>query len=1273
MKQNQLAHLLLDQSKDLIWIINTDFELVYANKSYLCLEEEKTGVAMKLNETVLIEIHDEEHIAKWKRYYSRAFHGECFEIEEHHFHSESKKIQYDQITFEPLTDADGTIAAVACRSKNITRIVKERSEGNQLMDASVYIFCTVNEMGNFVFVSAAAFSHWGYLPEELIGKAYQDFIVAEDLAKTIEIATAIRGGKEINSFANRYKKKDGTIAYNLWSARWDTNSKVFYAVARDGEAKIEQEEKMQRSELRFKVLVQEGFDLIAIFDAEANYIYVSPTSKSVLGITAIEFIGRNLFEFIHPDDVERTASYFEDAVDDGRIKVEPFRFKNDKNEWRWIETVFRNMLNNEAINGIVANFRDITDKIEEKQILKLLASVITNTKDAILITEAEPHDELGHRIIYVNEAFTKMTGYTADEVIGKTPKILQGPNSNKGELAELGRSLRIWKPCELTVINYKKNGEEFWINFTLTPVADEKGWYTHWISIERDVTEQKVKDLEKELLAQISENFNTENDFISAATALCRSVSKFGNFDWVELCTSNLEKSKMQLFSHYVADPADEKFYKNITAADVLKTEQGLAGKLWSERTQLLWTDIEDNKDFTRREAAKEIGLRGVTAIRLIFNNEVLGVLNIGTKFDANYLKKYSQIFKRLEVFIGSELNRKRLEYELSHLFDSIPDILCLLDFHGKFLKINKAGSVLMGYKQEDILSHRLEEFIHPLDKDIFTDEIMSLGAEATRFEFENRCITQSGEFVWLSWYCNVVKTERIVYAAAKNITEEKRMRELNRQTRSLAKIGSWEIDLVNQSVYWSEEVHQIHETDSKSFVLNFETAFNFYRKDFQQIVHNEIGKCISTGEPFDFEAVLVSAKKNERWIRVIGNAEFANGICQRISGSFQDIHGLKEAEVRLQSLADNLPGVVYQYLLYPDGTESLRYLTKGSEQLWGFTAEEVIQNIQLIWNSIAAGGELEKVKSSIDHSIASETQWTARWKYVMPSGETRTHLGYGSPNFLTDGTILFNSLILDVTHEAVNEDLIKQYTLELERSNEELEQFAFVASHDLQEPLRMISSFMDQLLRKYGDQLDEKAHQYINFATDGAKRMKQIILDLLDFSRAGKPTDGKEEVDFNAIVSEFKKLRRKLISEKKAVVISNDLPALYTYKSAISQIFHCILDNALKYSRQGTPPIVQINGLEKNTEWEFSIHDNGIGIDPQFYDKIFMIFQRLHNKGDYSGTGIGLTIAKRHVEFLGGRIWLTSKPGEGTTFYFTISKFNNINVIKRSRLQPQG
>jgi PAS domain S-box-containing protein len=170
-------------------------------------------------------------------------------------------------------------------------------------------------------------------------------------------------------------------------------------------------------------------------------------------------------------------------------------------------------------NGISMFIRDITQKKQEEHHLRLLESVITNTTDAVLITDAEPMDEPGPRIIYVNDAFTKMTGYTADEIIGKTPRILQGPKSDKEELKRLSDAIRNFEPCEVTIVNYKKNGEEFWVDFSVSPVADDKGTYTHFIAIERDVTEHKEIELQKNLLAEAVTNAYIERNTILESIA----------------------------------------------------------------------------------------------------------------------------------------------------------------------------------------------------------------------------------------------------------------------------------------------------------------------------------------------------------------------------------------------------------------------------------------------------------------------------------------------------------------------------------------------------------------------------------------------------------------------------------------------------------------------------------------------------------------------------------------------------------------------------------
>jgi len=251
-----------------------------------------------------------------------------------------------------------------------------------------------------------------------------------------------------------------------------------------------------------------------------------------------------------------------------------------------------------------------------------------------------------------------------------------------------------------------------------------------------------------------------------------------------------------------------------------------------------------------------------------------------------------------------------------------------------------------------------------------------------------------------------------------------------------------------------------------------------------------------------------------------------------------------------------------------------------------------------------------------------------------------------------------------DITHRHEYEESLKKLNLELEKnirelalSNQDLEQFAYVTSHDLQEPLRMVSSFMTLLEKKYGEQLDEKALQYIHFATDGAKRMRQIILDLLEFSKVGKYEEQPTLVPLNDVVSETLALYRRLISESKAVVKVGKLPTVTYYRTPLAQIFQNLLANALRYSKVGVSPHIEISTVEHNHEHEIMVSDNGIGISPEFYGKIFVMFHRLNPDFEDTGTGIGLSVVKKILDRMGGRIWVDSEEGVGSTFHFTIPK----------------
>jgi signal transduction histidine kinase len=258
-------------------------------------------------------------------------------------------------------------------------------------------------------------------------------------------------------------------------------------------------------------------------------------------------------------------------------------------------------------------------------------------------------------------------------------------------------------------------------------------------------------------------------------------------------------------------------------------------------------------------------------------------------------------------------------------------------------------------------------------------------------------------------------------------------------------------------------------------------------------------------------------------------------------------------------------------------------------------------------------------------------------------------------------GALHDNSEIVNYQKEliALNEKL-EQRAKELANSNAELERFAYVASHDLQEPLRMISGFLELLVKRYSAKLDGTALNYINFAVDGAVRMKRLISDLLDYSQLGKRGFTTEVLDVLGILEQVERLYRVDIQSLKVKIIKGSLPQLVANRDQMLQLFQNLVGNAIKYRRPGIDPQIHISAELIGQNYQFSVSDNGIGIDMKFANKIFIIFQRLHSKEQY--TGIGLAICNKIVKQHHGELWIDAGLGKGSTFYFTIPK--NLELI---------
>jgi PAS domain S-box-containing protein len=324
---------------------------------------------------------------------------------------------------------------------------------------------------------------------------------------------------------------------------------------------------------------------------------------------------------------------------------------------------------------------------------------------------------------------------------------------------------------------------------------------------------------------------------------------------------------------------------------------------------------------------------------------------------------------------------------------------------------------------------------------------------------------------------------------------------------------------------------------------------------------------------------------------------------------------------------------------------------SEGCVRLYGFSTEEAIGRVSHDLFQTEFPKPLEEINAILHQS----GRWEGELKHTRADG---TQLIVSSQWVLQNSS--FGQKVLeictDITRLKDTEESLRRTTEELKRSNEDLESFAYISSHDLQEPLRGINGFLTLLQQRYADQLDSKAQGYIGYAVDGATRMSHLINDLLQYSRVGRGERQFQLIDSAEVLAGALANLHSTVEEANAEITYDSLPVVMGDPNLLIQLFQNVIGNAVKFRSPDGPCKIHIGCKRNGPYWEFSVTDNGIGIESEYFDRIFVIFRRLHTRQKYEGTGIGLALCKRIVERHGGRIWVESKPGEGSTFLFELS-----------------
>ncbi len=430
-----------------------------------------------------------------------------------------------------------------------------------------------------------------------------------------------------------------------------------------------------------------------------------------------------------------------------------------------------------------------------------------------------------------------------------------------------------------------------------------------------------------------------------------------------------------------------------------------------------------------------------------------------------------------------------------------------------------------------------------------------------------------------------------------------------------------------------------------------------FIIREDQDIYYHHNKRLFETREYQECELRMLKGDGTQFWAQVKSLVTKGNegGLASRTA--IIDITRLKQAEESLKdsaeqfrNLADSIPNLAF----WANGDG---YITWYNRRWYEYTGTTPEQMAGWGWQSVHDPEVLPKVMERWKASIATGEPFDMEFPLHGADGVFRPFLTRVLPLKDSAGLVLrWFGTNTDISVMKQAEERLMSVLADLERSNKELEQFAYVASHDLQEPLRMISSYTQILAQRYEGQLDEKAHKYIDYAVDGAVRMQGLINDLLAYSRVNTQGKSLETVDSHSVLGTTLRNLAVDIEENRAIVINDDLPIVRADATQLSQVFQNLISNSIKF-RGADLPRINISARDVGHEWIFSVQDNGIGIEAKYVDKVFVIFQRLHTRKEYPGTGIGLAICKRIVERHGGRIWYESEPGKGVTFYFTLQK----------------
>ena len=986
------------------------------------------------------------------------------------------------------------------------------------------------------------------------------------------------------------------------------------------------------NEERYRSLVEQASDAIFINSTSGNLIDANQSACVMLGYTKEEFTRLRIIDLIPGEDSELSLAKF-NSMRHGEIVTSEGNLLHHNKSLIPVDISAKMLLDGRVIS-IVRNLseRRKTEKIllasEEKTRLIMSAAL-----DAIICMDTQD------TITFWNPQAEKIFGWKEAEVKGKLlsnliipPPFREMHRKGLEKYLVSGHGAILNVLLELSAIN--RNGEEFPIELTVLPI--KQGSEEFFCAFIRDISERK----------------KSENQVIDS------------------------ERRYRTLFEQNLAG-----VYQTTSTGHILNCNTAFAKMLgYNSPKELLHSNAVDLY-FTPGD--REDFMESLRIEKKLYNYEVMLKAKDGS---ALYMLENISLFQDhvtgeeiCEGIIVDITERKKAESLLREseeryrsLVDQASDAIIINTTKGALLDVNQSACDMLGYSKEEFSAMNLTDLLLPDDISATLSEYQKMRLGETSLS-ERNIIHRNGSLVPVDISSKILSDGRII-SIVRNMSErrimEKNIRESVERFQRLSQAthdAIWDWNLVTDEVWWNEGFFKLMGFDKDQPIPNlYEWTRKIHPEDRDKVINRL--KTVRKNTIDDWEDEFRYEMSDHNYGTVLDRAYVLRdnaGKPIRVIGAIMDITERKKTEQQIAYSEQRYRQIVetaQEGIWMIDENNITTFVNKKMGEILEYAPEDIMG--KAIYGFMDEESKKNSIKE-IERRMqgVSETHDTV---FITSSGKKVTTTISVNPIFDDAGRYKGSlGMVTDITKRKSDEELIKQSEAnldlknkELKRKNTELEQFAYVASHDLQEPLRTTSSFVKLLQQQYGGKLDEKADKYFNFIIESSDRMKVLINDLLDYSRIGTKKE-LEAVDCTKVMRDVIADLNKAITDAGALILTDDLPVINGYATEIKQLFQNLTINAIKFRKRDSVLTLHVAAKIVGDFWIFSFADNGIGIDKAHNERIFIIFQRLHTRTEYQGSGIGLSHCKKIVELHHGKIWVESERGVGSTFYFSIPVHN--------------